>query len=682
MVKWKEILHPIPILAARDCTIRQAIQRCQHAQEKILFIGDGQTIVGYVDESYLLRQAADASSLDDPVVYCENILVVEEEAVVEFYHNISVVLGKDLSGRYIGFTTIERARHEATGLKLNQLEQIFDGAGIGIVTTDEQSRITFLNEQAAEIFGMPQDVLLYRKYETLLSAEKQMNAVLSGKQLVSVSNYFNSRHIIGNFSPLYQSGQVVGSVHLFYLQEHLEEAVRELKFVRNLNEDLQAIYTSANEQIVVVNEHGVVIRLSGTFSREFWLVHGPEAVIGQSIYELGQQGIFPTDIVTNCCRQKQKVMHVQTMKSGRKIWAVGVPVWQRKRIEKVVIVLRDITELNEYQMEHADDFGPENEKQPMKSLIYRSKAMETIVDQVKMIAEVNSTVLLLGESGVGKEVFAQTIHDHSLRRDKPFIRVNCGAIPENLIESEFFGYESGAFTGADRKGRAGLFEAAHEGTIFLDEVAELPMNLQVKLLRVLQEKEVRRVGGTHSIPVDVRVIAATNKDLKQKVREQTFREDLYYRLHVIPVRIPPLRERAIDIIPLSLYFLEQFSTMYGKEKQLSRQAVEVLETYQWPGNVRELQNVIERLVVTTRGLFVEEKDALATLYGETDEEQTIEPMIMHIRPLKDALEQVENELLSLALRKYETASDAARVLGVSEATMSRKIKKYFPFGRE
>lgn len=245
------------------------------------------------------------------------------------------------------------------------------------------------------------------------------------------------------------------------------------------------------------------------------------------------------------------------------------------------------------------------------------------------------------------------------------------------MESEFFGYESGAFTGADRKGKPGLFELAHTGTIFLDEVGELPANIQVKLLRVLQEREIRRIGGTHTIPIDVRIVAATNKDLRHMVHQKTFREDLYYRLNVIPITIPALRQRQVDIVPLSLHFLDVYNKKYSKEKQLSREAVEVLENYDWPGNIRELQNVIERLVVITRDNFIEGQDVLSALYGEVSEESTGRVAVHEIMPLKDALEQVETNLLSLALQKYRTAAEAAQVLGISESTISRKIKRRF-----
>lgn len=673
MITWHNLLYPIPISVTTDITIREAAHFIQQSGGDILLIEDKGEILGYVDSHSLLDQLI--HSPEQPMRYKTDVLVVEETAPVEFYHNVSIVLGKNRSGRFTGYSTMEAARHAIKTLQLTQMQKIFASAGIGIVTTDDQFQIMFLNEKAEEIFGVSRNVLLYRNYKTLLLTQENLDNVLKGKQLVSVASSFNYKPIIGNFSPLYENEQVSGIVHLFYPRRQLEESVQELEFVRNLNEDLQVLYASSNEQLVVVDKAGTIIRLSGAFSSDIWQTPNPEDILGSSVYLLEREGIFPADIVDRCRKQKQKIMRIQETKRGRRLWAVAVPVFKAKKIEKIVIVLRDITELSDYQIgTQADSNGEDKMNKP---LIYRSKSMEDIVEQAKRIAEVDSTVLLYGESGVGKEVFAQTIHAHSPRHNKPFVRVNCGAIPETLMESEFFGYESGAFTGADRKGKPGLFELAHTGTIFLDEVGELPANLQVKLLRVLQEREIRRIGGTHTIPIDVRIVAATNKDLRHMVHQKTFREDLYYRLNVIPITIPALRQRQVDIVPLSLHFLDVYNKRYSKEKQLSREAVEVLENYDWPGNIRELQNVIERLVVITRDNFIEGQDVLSALYGEVSEESPGRVAVHEIMPLKDALEQVETNLLSLALQKYRTAAEAAQVLGISESTISRKIKRRF-----
>ncbi|USG63358.1 sigma 54-interacting transcriptional regulator [Brevibacillus ruminantium] len=457
--------------------------------------------------------------------------------------------------------------------------------------------------------------------------------------------------------------------------------------LQQFNEDLKAVYSSASEQITVVDQHGTIIRVAGLFLKGFWQEEKAEQLIGKNLYDMEKERQFSPNVAELCLTQKKRVSLIQESKSGRKVWSVATPVFHGDKIEKVVILSEDITgihelraelelarkESNEYKKE-LDQLLTQN-KGDRRKLIFRSHVMERLVDECKHIAKVDSTVLLSGESGVGKEVFARAIHEYSHRRNEPFIRVNCGAIPETLMESELFGYEKGAFTGADQRGKPGLFELAHKGSIFLDEVTELPYNMQVKLLRVLQEREIMRVGGTRTISVDVRVIAATNQNIHELVRKQLFREDLYYRLNVIPIQIPPLRQRVLDIIPLTVHFLQVYNRMYKLDKTLTKEAFHVLEGYHWPGNVRELQNLIERLVVTTRGEYIGARVVLAQLYGERQQSIDNMPIIREIMPLKEAVEKVEEQLISLALQKYGTAAKAAEILGVSPATLSRRMHK-------
>src|SRR5699024_3714408 len=290
------------------------------------------------------------------------------------------------------------------------------------------------------------------------------------------------------------------------------------------------------------------------------------------------------------------------------------------------------------------------------------------------VATVDSTILILGESGVGKEVITNFIHKNSSRAENAFLKINCGAIPENLLESELFGYEKGAFTGANNKGKAGLFELADNGTLFLDEIADMPLSLQVKLLRVLQEKEVMRIGGTRSISVDARIITATNTDLKKEVAKGRFREDLYYRLNVIPINIPPLRKRPEDILLLANHFIEYFNETHTTDRRFSPQILHAFQSYDWPGNVRELQNIVERLVVTS-----DERKISSDLLPEEFHKCSINEesvKVNKIIPLKKCLELAEKQLLSLAREKYSSTTEIAKVLEVNQSTISRKFNKY------
>lgn len=686
MMIWKDILQAMPESVSQHATLNEALKTLNASAQKIIFVTAEEAVIGYLDSESLLRQI-ERHGLDSQIRYNTDILKVPCDNRVEFYHNVSIVLGVDSGGGQVGYTTFEEARNRITQLQLHQKNQIFHSSGIGLITTDSQFRITFINERAETILGLTRNFLLHRNYKKLLALDV-LEEVLQGRQLVNVTSSLNFKQMIGNFSPLQESGNIQGIVHIFYLRQQLEQEIQELELVRNLNDDIKAIYSSSNEEILVMNGNGRIMRLAGTYLQEFWMYEHPDMLIGKHLGELQKEGFFRQNILDICKGQRGKHVFIQENTRGRKVWSVATPVFRGELLEKIVIISRDITEINQLKEEletvkkKSDRYKQELDKilhktQHEKKLIYRSKVMENLENLIKQIARVDSTVLLYGQSGVGKEVFAQTIHAYSPRSQQPLVRVNCGAIPENLIESEFFGYEKGAFTGADRNGKPGLFELADKGSIFLDEITEMPLNLQVKLLRVLQEREVTRIGGVKSRKIDVRVIAATNREIKKMVEENKFREDLYYRLNVIPIHIPALRDRVEDIISLSIAFMQQYNAAYEREKKLTREALDVLESYHWPGNVRELQNVLERLIVTTQEDGIKGEDVMAILYGETREKK-IKPIISSIVPLKEAVDEVEGQLIRFALQKYGTAAKAAEILGVSQATMSRKIKQLLP----
>ena len=276
-------------------------------------------------------------------------------------------------------------------------------------------------------------------------------------------------------------------------------------------------------------------------------------------------------------------------------------------------------------------------------------------------------------------MFARAIHNRSKRKNKPFIEINASAIPESIFEAEVFGYEAGAFTGASKDGKIGLIELADQGTLFFDEIAEIPLDLQVKLLKVLEEKKITRVGGTKSIEVDFRLIVATNRDLEKMVQEGKFRKDLYYRLNVVPLTIPPLRERKEDIYELAQYFLDTYNKKYGFEKVFHPQTLELFQKYDWPGNVRELENLVERLIVTTEGKVIHPEQLPMHNFLENmndDASWNIEMFEENGLKLKEVIEEVEKKWLQRAYRQYKTTYEMAEALGISQATVVRKLKKY------
>lgn len=454
--------------------------------------------------------------------------------------------------------------------------------------------------------------------------------------------------------------------------------------LRAITTDLEAIVDSIYDEVLVVDSLGKIIRVSNRSTHQLWGVD-PQTVIDQNILELEDKGWFKPSVTRKVIEEKKKVSIVQHNRFGRKILAVGNPIFNRKQeLERIVIASRDITAEKklEEELQEAKTLKEQYRKEvdilkkvqgSQKRIIYQSEQIKNLMFEVERIATVESTVTIYGESGVGKELIAQAIHQLSPRAEKPFVRINCGSIPENLLESELFGYEKGAFTGALVQGKKGLFELANEGTLFLDEIGELPLNLQVKLLRAIQEREIMKIGGSKAIPINIRIITATNKNLEEMVAKGTFREDLYYRIHVIPLFIPPLRERVEDIEPIVYHFLDYYNERFTSKKYFSEDALEMLKSFEWPGNIRQLQNVTERAMVTSAGQMITANDLVKIL---DDRKKSQAPVEVHsIIPLQHAVQDTEKQLLQLALLKYKTLTKVAEVLEVSQPTISRLYNK-------
>ena len=405
----------------------------------------------------------------------------------------------------------------------------------------------------------------------------------------------------------------------------------------------------------------------------------PEEIHGIHISELEKRGIFTPSVAKQVMAQRKEITIIHENRDGKKILSTGTPIFDPDgQMTKIITTSRDITELTslQKQLEFVQNTLKQFESIETSSsepIIASSRSMRNVMQLALRLASVDSTVLITGESGVGKGVIAKLLHENGARKEFPFITVNCGAIPESLIESELFGYERGAFTGSRIEGKKGLFEAAQKGTIFLDEISELPLNLQVKLLQVIQDREFTRVGGVNRIPVDVRIISATNKDLHLLVKSGKFREDLYYRLNVVPINVPPLRERPEDILPLIQSNLEKYNNQLGENKTLEPAALAVLLHYSWPGNIRELQNIVERLILTTRDNLITEEN-LPVFIRTSAEAQPVQSM--EHTSLRASMERAEKEVLTRALAEYKSTRAIAKALQVSQPTIVRKLHKY------
>lgn len=412
-----------------------------------------------------------------------------------------------------------------------------------------------------------------------------------------------------------------------------------------------------------------------------------EKMMGSRIQDMVQNGIFDVVLNPRIVETGQKVSSVQNLYNGRTLLLDGHPVKDAGgRVAYVVTVIRDITALTELReeitaqrelLETFQNLSSEGVTGNQYPRVVQSPVMQRLYAEASAIAETDATVLLLGETGVGKDVVARHIHRNSLRADAPFIKVDCGSIPENLIETELFGYVPGSFSGASKHGKAGLVEAASTGTLFLDEIGELPMTMQSRLLRVLQDWEVLRVGATVPKKVDVRVVAATNKELEREVARGTFRSDLYYRLKVAVLNIPPLRSRRVDILPLAQSFLTFYGKKYRKSVNLSDDAKQVLQNHTWPGNVRELENLVQGLVVTCKHGLVGVRD-LAGIRPlppcESGEGHYALPSIEG-RSLKSIMKEVENAVIEKGMQRYGSISELSRRFQMDRSTIFRKVKE-------
>ncbi len=450
------------------------------------------------------------------------------------------------------------------------------------------------------------------------------------------------------------------------------------RFLETLSvSELIPILNSINDAVFIDSSDGYSLWCNDA-CQELYKVT-PEEIHGIHISELEKRGIFTPSVAKQVMEQRKEITIIHENRDGKKILSTGTPIFDPDgQMTKIITTSRDITELTslQKQLEFVQNTLKQFESIETSSsepIIASSRSMRNVMQLALRLASVDSTVLITGESGVGKGVIAKLLHENGARKEFPFITVNCGAIPESLIESELFGYERGAFTGSRIEGKKGLFEAAQKGTIFLDEISELPLNLQVKLLQVIQDREFTRVGGVNRIPVDVRIISATNKDLHLLVKSGKFREDLYYRLNVVPINVPPLRERPEDILPLIQSNLEKYNNQLGENKTLEPAALAVLLHYSWPGNIRELQNIVERLILTTRDNLITEEN-LPVFIRTSAEAQPVQSM--EHTSLRASMERAEKEVLTRALAEYKSTRAIAKALQVSQPTIVRKLHKY------
>ncbi|MET1178532.1 sigma 54-interacting transcriptional regulator [Peribacillus simplex] len=463
----------------------------------------------------------------------------------------------------------------------------------------------------------------------------------------------------------------------------INELLEKVQQLEATNRLMRTIIDFSSDGLYVVDEDGITIEVNKAYE-EMTGINRNE-VIGKDIRDLVILEYFDESAAYMALQSKNTTTIMQKINKCKYFVATATPVFDnsKKKVKMIVTSVRDITYLNHLQSQTRKmELDKEiDAKQSMNHplIIFQSQQMQTLIEKAKKIAAFPTSVLITGDSGTGKEVLANYIHQYSRQKDSPFIKVNCASIPSELFESELFGYADGAFTGAKKGGKAGFFEKANFGTILLDEIGELPLLMQAKLLRVLQDQAITRIGDTRSIPLNFRLICSTNKDLRELINKKQFREDLWYRINVVHLDIPPLLKRKTDILPLIDYYLKKLCEQFGLIKKIMPETIKLMESYQWPGNVRELKNILEYLVVSTSVPSILPRDLPEhirdnwKLESDTEYENNISPP-SHLN-LKDAMNQFEAQIILDALKSSPSIRKAAFKLEIDHANLIRRMKR-------
>jgi transcriptional regulator with PAS, ATPase and Fis domain len=613
---------------------------------------------------------------------------IGDNEIVKEFEEINMIFNKpsdrffvvDDHGRFISLLEkrhVMKRYFEKLEYTYANLKGVLDSVETAIVSINRQGQIVFINNYAVELLGIIGRSAVGVDINNLLSDINFSKDIFDSDGEFSKSVDFDGKTLVFSRSIVEYNNRIVGAICSLRNISEYNKINNELAMEKTEKEALKSVLETAYDGLIVIDANGYVTMISDAY-KSFLGVEN-EKVVGRHV----------TDIVENTRLHKvaetgiPEVADLQKIKDNY-IVASRIPVFKNGKVTSVVgrIMFKNIDEFDnlykkigkiEQQLEnYKDEISKINKaKYNFSDIVGKSNAMKQVINLAKKAAYTNSNVLILGESGTGKELFAHSIHNSSARRNKPFIKVNCAAIPDELIESELFGYEQGAFTGAKKGGRIGKFEVADQGTIFLDEIGDMPMHMQAKLLRVIQEREVERIGSNKTIKIDVRIIAATNRNIEQLIEEKKFRLDLYYRINVVTIEIPSLKERIDDLDQLCREFLKKYRVRYFKKvDSISESAIAKLKKYSWPGNVRELENIIERAInILDTDSVIKPKHLPVDVSGVYD--------IEDVKPLRDIVRETEKKAIIQCLEVVNfNRSKAARLLGVSRAAFYEKLDKY------
>jgi len=559
----------------------------------------------------------------------------------------------------------------------NEFKIILNNVFNEIITVDRNNKIFFVNKAASILFGIDSKDSLGKDVNELIHNSQLSYFLSTKKEELKKPIRINNLNLILSVIPMHEDKGVAGSMLIFSNVTNHDELLNKLDKERNSSEILNTVIETAYDGMVIIDKQGIITMISKAYTDFLGIAR--EDAIGKHVTKVIENTRMPIVLETG----REEVAQLHKIKGSYMI-ASRIPIIKNDEIIGVVgkVLFRNVKELNSlYKKISVIEKELATYKSKLREFNTASYSLENIIGEsesimvakslVQKASHTSSNVLILGESGTGKEIFAHAIHSESNRHEGPFVKVNCAAIPSDLLESELFGYEAGAFTGAKKEGKMGKFEIANEGTIFLDEIGDMPLHMQVKLLRVIQEREVEKVGGVATKKINIRIIAATNRNLEKLVSEGKFREDLYYRLNVVTIEIPPLRDRDNDIILISNHLIKKLSVDLDKRVTgISKEAEHYLKTYEWKGNVRELENILERAInIMGESVIISAEDLPKEITGK---KPSITP-----RRLQEIICESERNAIITALRASGgNKTKAAKILDIGRTSLYEKIEKY------
>lgn len=569
-------------------------------------------------------------------------------------------------------------------------ERVLANCAHGVIGTDAAGIIVHVNQRAAEIIGKPEAAKGSGLISDLLpeTGKLIMETIRTGRPYLGHQVEGRAENLVVSISPIREGASVIGAACSFLDMREFEAIARKLDFFDLMDRRFETVFENSYDGIWLCDGDGRVIKINKSSEKISGIDRNE--LVGRKVLDIVGEGLYDACVTNEVILTKKRVSGLQTaLLTGKRILCTGIPVLDRNGdVSMVVINERDLSHILSIQQQledmrqEKDRYRDELAALVMKELeenriVAENAGMRQVMQTAMKFGQMDvSDILIMGESGTGKGLTAKFIHQCGRRSDKPFIQINCAAIPDSILEAELFGYEKGAFTGAKESGKPGLIELAHEGTLFLDEIGELSPAGQAKLLKYLDDHEVMRIGGTKSRIVDCVLIAATNKDLGKLAEEKTFRSDLFYRLNSLSLTLPPLRERPEDLFRLVNLFLKSFNESFGSEKTINPLTVAMMQTYGFPGNIRELRNIIKKGVVMSNSASID-RVVIESIGREVIEEVSkASESDGSISRLDDLTNAFEREIIKNAMGQCRSTRDLARYLNISQPTIVRKLKKH------